>query len=297
MKAVFEQLNTEQSSSFILRQFDVPKFEAPFHFHPEYELTLILKGEGQRYVGQQVNEFIAGDLVFLGANLPHCWVNQPIENENVSAIVIQFGASFLGKGVGDLPEMQKVKIFLEKSKSGFEIVGKTKEKLAEKIILLQHKSPLKKIAGLLEILDILSQTTEIFTIDDFFFEHQYNQSETARFQKIFSYLIENFKEDIKLEQIANIADLSPTSFCRYFKNITKKTFVEVLIEFRLQFACQLLNKTDLPIQRVAFESGFGDVPYFNKLFKKHKNVTPKEWRTREFQFSSKNLKINGKRIY
>jgi len=278
MKAVFEQLNTEQSSSFILRQFDVPKFEAPFHFHPEYELTLILKGEGQRYVGQQVNEFIAGDLVFLGANLPHCWVNQPIENENASAIVIQFGELFLGKGVNNLPEMQKVNAFLEKSKSGFEIVGKTKEMLTQKVKGLQHNNPLQKIAGLLDIFDILSQSNEIITIDDFFFEHQYNQSETARFQKIFSYLIENFKEKITLEQIANIADLSPTSFCRYFKNITMKTFVEVLIEFRLQYACQLLNKTDLPIQQVAFESGFGDVPYFNKLFRKYKNATPKEWR-------------------
>jgi len=281
MKAVFEQLNTEQSSSFLLRQFDVPKFEAPFHFHPEYELTLILKGEGQRYIGQQVNEFIAGDLVFLGANLPHCWVNQPIENENASAIVIQFGELFLGKGVDDLPEMQKVNAFLEKSKSGFEILGKTKETITQKIIGLQHNSPLQKIAGLLEIFDILSQSTEIITIDDLFFEHQYNKSETARFQKIFSYLIENFKEEITLEQIANIADLSPTSFCRYFKNITMKTFVEVLIEFRLQYACHLLNKTDLPIQQVAFESGFGDVPYFNKLFRKHKNATPKEWRDRK----------------
>ncbi len=278
MKAVFEQLNTEESSSFILRQFDVLRFDAPFHFHPEYELTLILKGEGQRYVGQQVSEFFVGDLVFLGANLPHCWVNQPIEN--VSAIVIQFGELFLGKGIVDLPEMQKVKVFLEKSKSGFEIIGKTREILTEKIVALQQKTALQKIAGLLEIFDILSNSTEITTIDDFFFEHQYNQSETARFQKVFSYLIENFKEEITLEQIANIADLSPTSFCRYFKNITNKTFVEVLIEFRLQYACQLLNKTDLPIQQIAFESGFGDVPYFNKLFKKHKKLTPREWRGR-----------------
>ncbi len=280
MKAVFEQLNTEQSSSFIFRQFDIPKFDAPFHFHPEYELTLILKGEGQRYVGQQVNEFFAGDLVFLGTNLPHCWVNQSLENENVSAIVIQFGELFLGKGILELPEMKKVKAFLEKSKSGFEIVGITKEVLTEKIIALQHKTSLQKIAGLLEIFDTLSNSTEIITIDDFFFEHQYNQSETARFQKVFSYLIENFKEEISLEQIANIADLSPTSFCRYFKNITKKTFVEVLIEFRLQYACQLLHKTDLTIQQVAFESGFGDVPYFNKLFRKHKHLTPKEWRSK-----------------
>lgn len=278
MKAILEKLQTEKTHSFLVRKFELPNFDAPFHFHPEYELTLILKGEGQRYVGKQVNDFFEGDLVFLGSNLPHCWLNQPTENELVSAIVIQFDETFLGNTFMDLPEMKKVKDFLGKSKSGFEILGKTKEKLTEKIKLLVEKSPLQKLIGLIEILDELCSSDEVSVIDFSFVEHQYNQSETARFQKVFSYLIENFKENITLEEIADVADLTPTSFCRYFKNITQKTFIEVLLEFRIQYACQLLLKTDLPIRQIAFESGFGDVPYFNKVFKKNKGINPKQYK-------------------
>lgn len=279
MKAVFEKLTTEQSSSFIFRQFEVPAFDAPFHFHPEYELTLILKGEGQRYVGKQVNDFFEGDLVFLGSNLPHCWIAQKANQEEMlGAIVIQFDENFLGKGFFQLPEMAKIKEFLQKSKAGFQILDEVKEILTTKIKALVVAQPLQKMLGLIEILAILSQCQDLQIIDFSFSEHHYSQIETARFQKVFSYLIENFKEEISLDQIANIADLSPTSFCRYFKSITQKTFVEVLIEFRLQNACQLLIKTDLPIQQVAFDSGFGDVPYFNKLFKKHKQCTPMAFR-------------------
>lgn len=278
MKAVFEKLQTEETHSFLIRKFELPNFDAPFHFHPEYELTLILKGEGQRYVGKQVSDFFEGDLVFLGANLPHCWINRPTPNETVSAIVIQFDETFLGNFFLNLPEMKRVKAFLQQAKSGFEISGKTKEKLTDKINELLEKTPLQKLIGLIEILDELSQTDEISTVDFSFSEHHYNQSETARFQKVFSYLIENFRENITLEEIADVADLSPTSFCRYFKSITQKTFIEVLLEFRVQYACQLLHKTDLPIRQIAFESGFGDVPYFNKVFKKNKGMSPQQYK-------------------
>ncbi len=279
MKAVFEKLQTEHTNSILIRKFDLKNFDAPFHFHPEFELTLILKGEGQRYVGRQVNNFYAGDLVFLGDNLPHCWVNQPNEEAYVSAIVIQFDENFLGKTFLELPEIEQIKKFLLKAKSGFTILGETKKKISKSIIQLIEKTPLQRILGLIEILDELSQTKEISSIDFSFIENQYNQSETARFQKVFSYLIENFKENISLEEIADVADLSPTSFCRYFKTITQKTFVEVMLEFRLQYACQLLQKTDLPIRQIAFESGFGDVSYFNKVFKKYKSTTPKNFKS------------------
>lgn len=282
MKAVFEKLEVQRFNSFIIRQIELPNFDAPFHFHPEFELTLILKGEGQRYVGSQVNAFIDGDLVFLGSNLPHCWVNQPLENENVSSIVIQFGDTFLGNEWIDLPEMQKVKSFFEKSKMGIEIVGVAKDIVSEKIHGIVQKSPLQRMVTLIEILDILSNNQNYLSLDSYYFENNYNQSETSRFQKVFSFMIENFKEEIRLEQIADIADLSPTSFCRYFKGITNKTFSEVIIEFRLQFASQLLLKTKLQVKNVALESGFGDVPYFNRQFLKYKGITPLEYRRKCF---------------
>lgn len=282
MKAVFEQVPFNQMNSFVFRRFELPRFDAPFHFHPEYELTLILKGEGQRYVGGQVDNFSAGDLVFLGSNLPHCWLGKPVNDEDiVEAIVIQFDESFLGNTFFEIPEAAKIKELLHISKAGISIRKDLKEKLIPKIIQLTDLKPLNKLLILIEILDEIANADATENIDFAFSKHDYNNTETARFQKIFSYLIEHFTQEISLEEMANIADLSPTSFCRYFKNITKKTFVEVLIEFRLQYACQLLKKTDLPIHQIAFDSGFGDVPYFNKQFRKHKGFSPLVFRKAE----------------
>ena len=281
MKAVFEKLEAQQFNSFIVRHFELPNFDAPFHFHPEFELTLILKGEGQRYVGSKVNSFIDGDLVFLGSNLPHCWVNQPLENENVSSIVIQFGETFLGNEFINLPEMQTIKSFFEKSKMGIELVGVAKDQVSKKMLEIVQQSPLQRMLTLIEILDILSKNQDLLPIDSYYLENNYNQTETKRFQKVFSFIIENFKEEIRLEQIADIAGLSPTSFCRYFKGLTQKTFSEVLLEFRLQFAAHLLLKTNLQIRIVALDSGFGDVPYFNRQFLKHIGISPKAYRQKK----------------
>ncbi len=276
MKAVFEKVQTERSSSFIIKEFTVKDFDAPFHFHPAFELTFIEKGEGLRYVGTQVNHFFEGDLVFLGANLPHCWINR--EMEEVSAVLIQFEADFLGKELMQLPEMKKVQEFLTKASSGFEIVGAIKPIIAEKMKRMVAQSPIEKIASLLRILEILSIADGLVGIDYSFFQHHYNHAETARFQKVFSFMIEHFRENISLEQMAQVAGLTPTSFCRYFKNITQQTFMEVLIEYRIQYACQLLEKSDCPIVQVAYESGFGDVSYFNKVFRRYKSCPPLTYR-------------------
>ena len=75
MKAVLEKLDPDAKSSFLYRNFKLPTFDAAFHFHPEFELTHIRKGEGQRYVGAQVEDFYDDDLIFLGSNLPHCWIS------------------------------------------------------------------------------------------------------------------------------------------------------------------------------------------------------------------------------
>ncbi len=276
MRAVFEKLQTEQANSFIVREFMVKNFDAPFHFHPAYELTLILRGEGLRYVGTQVNHFFEGDLVFLGANLPHCWINR--EADEVGAVVIQFEEDFLGKEFMDIPEMREVREFLKKASSGMAITGKTKQTIAEKMKGMVHLSPVQKITSLLDILGELALTEDVSGIDYSFFHHHYNLVETARFQKVFSFMIEHFKENISLEQIAQVAGLTPTSFCRYFKELTQQTFMEVLIDYRVQYACQLLEKSDYPIVQVAYESGFGDVSYFNKVFRRYKSCPPLTYR-------------------
>lgn len=279
MKAIFEQLNLGRASSFHYRKLVLATFNAAFHFHPEYELTLILKGEGQRYVGSHVEDFGPGDLVLLGSNLPHCWVSKPQPTgEMLACIVLQFDPAFLGKDFFDLPEMADVRCLLDQSKSGLRIHGRAQERIAAQLCQLESEMPVKKMLGLLSILDELSRVPDLETIDRLYAKNVYSNAETARFQQVFSYLIEHYRREITLEEIAKVANLTPTSFCRYFKNMTQKTFHELVHEFRIQYACQLLRKTGAPVAQIAFDCGFGDVPYFNKLFKKQKGMSPLAYR-------------------
>ena len=280
MKAIFEQVKSDPSKALLVRHFTIPQFDAPFHFHPEYELTLIVKGEGQRFVGKQVDSFSEGDLVFLGSHLPHCWINYSTENQTYvsEAIVVQFNQHFLGEDFFNLNEFIAIKILLDKSKAGFDIQGNNKIKITNRLFEMIAASPTKQILILMDILDLLSRAVQLKQIDLSFAENDFKVSETNRFQKVFSYLITHYKEDISLTKIAGIADLSPTSFCRYFKSMTQQSFVEVLLEFRIKQACHLLLNTDMAIREIAFQSGFYDVPYFNRIFKKKKGVSPKQYK-------------------
>lgn len=280
MKAVFEQVKSDPSKVLLVRHFRIPQFDAPFHFHPEYELTLIVKGEGQRFVGKQVDDFSDGDLVFLGSHLPHCWINHQKENQTElsEAIVVQFNQYFLGEDFINLNEFVAIKMFLDKSKAGFDIQGNDKMKITARLFEMMIASPTQQILILLDILDRLSSAVQLKPIDISFAENDFKVSETNRFQKVFSYLITHYKEDISLAEIAEIADLSPTSFCRYFKSITQQSFVEVLLEFRIKQACHLLLNTDMAIREIAFQSGFCDIPYFNRIFKKKKGISPKQYK-------------------
>lgn len=275
MKAVWEKVKTSETNSVVLRKLELPQFDAPFHFHPECELTLILKGEGQRYVGYQAADFFEGDLVFLGPNIPHCWINEVKGEEMVSAIVIQFEETFAGETFLSLPEMSQIKHFLARSASGFQILGQSRQRIALKMKQLVTANPLQRVTGLLEILAELGQSSELQAFE---MPTTFRLAESERLQQVFSFMIEHFREAISLETVSSLAGLTPTSFCRYFKGVSGMTFSEALHDYRIQYACRLLQWTEMPVQSVAFESGFGDVPHFNRLFRKKKGLTPKMYR-------------------
>ena len=280
MKSVLEQLNLTKNQSFHYRKIQQTTFDGSFHFHPEFELTYIFKGSGQRYIGSVVDRFEAGDLVFLGANLPHCWVSETIKesSDQVEAIVIQFKEDFFGKDFFNFPEMRKVKYFLELSKAGILLSEKTKADLINTMIEMEHCDDLKRFTLLLDLLHIISQLDDYQIIDLSFNQKKHTNADKVRFQKVFSYIISNFTKPISLKEIASVANLSPTSFCRYFKEITHKTMVEVINGYRLEKACSLLKITDLPLQQICFDCGFGDIPHFYKSFKKVTGMSPNKYR-------------------
>lgn len=279
MKAVFEQITPTPSESILVRQFSLPSFDAPYHFHPEYELTWIIRGRGQRYVGQQVQSFESGDLVWLGPNLPHCWINTPQEEDTVEALVVQFKAPLWDDTFLQKPELQAIQSLFQRRNVGWSIYGKTHEQVLPKLQELVKTQAFRRLWLWMDILNDLGLGgADLHPIDSSGYLNSFSVAETKRFHQVYQFIIQHYQENISVQDAAEVAGLSVTSFCRYFKGVTQKTFVEVLLEFRIQHACQQLRNSNKSIQEISFESGFQDVSYFNKVFKREKNRSPSTYR-------------------
>jgi AraC-like DNA-binding protein len=293
IKASYEVLQPTSGHSFIVRKFGKTAFDAPYHFHEEYELTYILHGRGKRYVGSHMEDFASGDLVLLGANLPHCWKLEADEpgHEEASAIVIQFNANFLGEDFFNKAELQGIKKLLQKSSSGISFNSGTRNTVNKSMYqLAEEKGNFKILISLLEILQRLSVSTEYTLLDQQRSVAEQSRAEQERINPIFAYLVDNFRGQVSLDQASNIAHMTPNAFCKYFKKITRKTFMETVIEYRLNYATQQLVQTDKPISEISFDSGFGDVSHFYKMFKHKMHQSPLNYRKnfmREFEGGNK----------
>lgn len=280
IKALMERLQPASGQSFIIREFGQIAFGAPYHFHPELELTYIVKGNGKRYVGNHLEDFSSGDLVLLGPNLPHCWKIEDEETGNdASAIVIQFNDSFLGNDFITKPEMQNIRKLFQRSGSGIKFTGATRDKIDAKLKqLVAEQDSFRILIGFLEILQQIAISSEYKLLDQKSTVEQARMSEQERINPVFAYLVDNFRNQVSLDKAAGIANMTPNAFCKYFKKVTRKTFMEMVIDYRLNFATQLLVQTDKPISEISFESGFGDVSHFYKMFKAKMHLSPLNYR-------------------
>lgn len=258
-------------------------FQSPFHSHPELELVYIKESYGKRIIGNSVEPFVSGDMVFLGSDIPHVWLNDEIYYKGINklkakAIVVYFNKDIFGSAFYELKETQKINNLFSKADKGLYISGKTNELIAKKLEKLVNKKNFEIIIGLFEILSLLSESTDLTYINNEAYSPTNNQTKNDRLSDVFQYVKENYKEDISLIEIAKIANLTPTSFCRMFKLKTKKHFVEYLNEIRVSNACKFLIETDMGMSEIAYECGYKTVSNFNKLFKKLTTTTPKEYR-------------------
>jgi AraC-like DNA-binding protein len=283
IKASFEVLQPLGMQSFILRRFDKFGYDAPYHYHPEFELTYIIKGHGKRYVGSRLDEFDTGDLVLMGPNLPHCWkLETPVEeSEGAGAVVIQFAADFLGDAFFQRDELQHIKLMLKKSSAGICFKGKARERVNKKILkLTEENDHFKILIGMLDILQDLAVSKEYQLLNEQKEAEEQQAYDQERINPVFAYLVENFRNQVSLDEVASVANMTPNAFCKFFKRITRKTFMETVITYRLNYAIQQLVQTDYPISQVAFESGFGDVSHFYKTFKQKMKMSPLSYRKR-----------------
>ncbi len=297
IKASYEVLQPANSQSFLVRKFDKLAFDAPYHFHEEYELTCIIRGSGKRYVGSHMEDFVSGDVVLLGPNLPHCWKLEAgaIPPGEASAIVIQFNDVFLGDDFFNKFELLDIKNLFQKSGCGVSFHSDTQIEVKQLLLkLVEEKSNFRILIGLLEVLQRMASSDEYILLDQHRIIAERSSAERERINPVFAYLVENFRKQVSLDAAASIANMTTNAFCKYFKKVTRKTFMETIIEYRLNYAIQQLVQTDKPISEISYESGFGDVSHFYKMFKAKMHLSPLNYRKRFMRtITSKGKKLSA----
>jgi AraC-like DNA-binding protein len=258
--------------SFSVRRDLVPHVNNRWHYHPEVELIHFKKGEGTQFIGDNIKRFKAGDVVLVGADLPHYWRFDDMYFEEKAKVqadirVAHFSESFWGARFLDLPENNAIKTVLEKAKRGIQVSGKTKQKIAVIMEQLLASEGTQRIILLMEALSVIAGCKQLTLLSSIGFKPVSVEAENDRINAIYDYSLKNFKRKIQLEEIAGIANISPNAFCRYFKSRTRKTYSQFLIELRVGHACKLLIENSHCVKKLCYESGFNNFSSFHKYFK------------------------------
>lgn len=283
LKASLEVISAPQTASFVIQRFDKKGFEAPFHYHPEYELTYITEGEGRRFVGNNMAGFQNNDIVLIGCNLPHCW-KLAKKNSKAGSIVIQFRSEFLKNDFFKFPEMINIQKLLVRCSGGIEFNGRVKEMVKDNMVsALNEKNDFKKLMILLNILNKLSLTKEFNLLNKNNITAEQSDDNRERISKVFAYIVDHFRNEVSLDKAAQTIGMTPNAFCKYFKKITRKTFMETVIDYRINFATQQLIETDKSIAGICFDCGFRDISHFYKMFTFRKQISPSGYRKQFFQ--------------
>lgn len=261
----------------------MPGFDTPWHFHPEIELTCIVRGDGQRFVGDSIETFGPGDLVLLGPNLPHYWCSstRPRASSRMShSLVIQFLDDFLGIGFLEVPELHRVGRLLDRASRGVLFLGKERELVPAKMETMRDRTGAARLAALLEVLDLLSLAADHRPLAGVGYVPNLDMHAGERISRCYDFVMSNLSEPIRLSEAATAAGMSPEGFCRYFKKVMGKTFFEFVNEVRIGQACRLLEVTDQTISEIAFACGYGTLSNFNRRFRTLRRTTPSRYRQR-----------------
>lgn len=281
MRIIRTEISFLHNSSLSVIDRDEDSFNPAFHFHPELELVLIKEGYGRRIIGNRVAPFEKGDLVFIGPNLPHIWLNDDTGGDRrARSIAVHFRKEVFGQEFYELKETRELARFFDLASRGIQVTGATRDKVSRKLDILVTLRGFRRILLLLEILHILSTSSDTHCITGDTYNPDIKEETADRLSEIYKYVQNNFHKDISLGDIAGITGLTPQSFCRFFKKRVNKHFFEYLNEVRISKACEMLIGSGAPVSEIAYDCGYNTISNFNKIFKESTGLTPGQFRDR-----------------
>jgi AraC-like DNA-binding protein len=258
-------------------------FDFPLHYHEVYELNFISGGTGTiRIVGDNKAPINELELVLIGKNLPHCWVDAPPFKYPVHEVTIQFHPELLNENLLQRNQLLPIRKMLEKASRGILFSKETTDSLKEKICQLSTLQGFDSVLAFLYLLHHLSMDSSDTLLASSNYKNSEIVSDNERLEKTLSFIKNNYEKNITLEETAKKINLCPASFCRYIKKNTGKGFIDNLHEIRLGQVTRLLIESNLSISEISYSCGFNNLSFFNRLFKKKFNCTPKEFREQNY---------------
>ncbi|OQP60731.1 AraC family transcriptional regulator [Niastella vici] len=278
MKAKLESITTDRDSSF--RILLTPNLNEIFywHFHPEYEIVYVETKSGFRHIGDHISKYEGSDLALIGPNIPHLNFDYGVK-ATVDTVVIQMKENFLGKDFFSLPEITAIKMLFEKAKSGVVFYGKTKKLAGEKLKQITSLPHFEQLITLLQVFNLLAKSNEIEILKARPIASASLLKEQQRLQKVYHFIEANYQSEIDVNAVAKLCNLTTAAFCRYFKKSTHYTFTDFLNQFRINQSKKILLQ-DKNVTEACYESGFANISYFNKTFKKVTGENPSAFKRR-----------------
>ncbi len=268
-----------QNDCFSVFSRSKKEFDFPLHFHEEFELNFIRNAGGaKRIIGDHVEEITDTELVLVGSNLQHGWFTNKCKGKIIKEITIQFHRDLFDEKFLQRNQMSFIRGLFQRSIRGVLFSNATALAIMPRLKQLTEKHGFDSVLELLSILHDLSTSRNIRTLSDTSFNKETPYYNSRRIEKIMAYVNNNFNQNISLNDAAKIAGMTEVSLSRFFKLRTGKTFVDTLNEVRLGHASRMLIDTTDSINEVAYKCGFNNMSNFNRIFKKKKDSTPKEFR-------------------
>ena len=281
MQPQLEKIRKPHNASF--RAFVRQERQFPFawHYHPEFELTLITSGRGRRFVGDHIANFREGDLVLLGPLLPHTWRSGPSSpgSKQRRAIVVQFLDTFLGTAIGECKELRLVRQLLTRSGHGLQILGRHRTVVAKQLESLVKLRSAQKLSAMLNILDELSVAKQTRSLASKAYAIPRQRSTSPKISQILETIHRDFQRPLRQNDLAQAADLSRAAFNRNFRQATGTTLVDYVNDLRIGHACRMLAESAKPITEICFESGFTNLSNFNRCFLRRRGMPPSKFRS------------------
>ena len=268
-----------QSDCFTLFSRTKKEFNFPLHYHEEFELNLIINAPGaKRIVGDHIEVIEDLELVLVGPNLGHAWFTHQCQSESIREVTIQFHKDLLEDRFLRKNQLNFIRKMFESAQRGILFSRETTERLHDRIQRLEQKTGFDSVLELLSILHDLSTSRNMRILSDSTFNSEQFNYNSRRIEKVFEYLNTNYSRQITLAEVAKIANMPEVSFSRFIKKRIGSTFIDSLNEIRLGHATRMLIDTTHNVAEVAYKCGFNNISNFNRIFKKKKSCTPKEFR-------------------